>query len=320
MKAIRIHEFGDPEVMKLEEVPDLAPGAGQVVVRAHAVGVNPVETYIRSGAYARLPELPYTPGADAAGVIEAVGGGVTRVGVGDRVYVAGSLSGSYAALVLCEEKQVHRLPDNVSYAQGAAVNIPYATAYRALHHRGGAQPGETLLVHGASGAVGTASVQIGVAHGMTVIGTAGTERGAELVREQGAQHVLNHHEEGYLARLMEITEGQGVDVILEMLSNVNLAKDLTVLAQGGRVVVIGCRGTVEINPRDAMARDADIRGMVLMNGSEPEIASIHAALGAGLANGTLRPVVGREMPLGDAPQAHTAVLEPGAYGKIVLLP
>ena len=320
MKAIRIHEFGDPEVMKLEEVPDPTPGAGQVVVRAHAVGVNPVETYIRSGAYARLPELPYTPGADAAGVIEAVGGGVTRVGVGDRVYVAGSLSGSYAALVLCEEKQVHRLPDNVSYAQGAAVNIPYATAYRALHHRGGAQPGETLLVHGASGAVGTASVQIGVAHGMTVIGTAGTERGAELVREQGAQHVLNHHEEGYLARLMEITADQGVDVILEMLSNVNLAKDLTVLAQGGRVVVIGCRGTVEINPRDAMARDADIRGMVLMNGSEPEIASIHAALGAGLANGTLRPVVGREMPLGDAPQAHTAVLEPGAYGKIVLLP
>ena len=320
MKAIRIHEFGDPEVMKLEEVPDPRPGAGQVVVRAHAVGVNPVETYIRSGAYARLPELPYTPGADAAGVIEAVGGGVTRVGVGDRVYVAGSLSGSYAALILCEEKQVHRLPDNVSYAQGAAVNIPYATAYRALHHRGGAQPGETLLVHGASGAVGTASVQIGVAHGMTVIGTAGTERGAELVREQGAQHVLNHHEEGYLARLMEITEDQGVDVILEMLSNVNLAKDLTVLAQGGRVVVIGCRGTVEINPRDAMARDADIRGMVLMNGAEKEIASIHAALGAGLANGTLRPVVGREMPLGDAPQAHTAVLEPGAYGKIVLLP
>ena len=320
MKAIRVHEFGEPEVMRLESTPDPTPGPGQVVVRAAAVGVNPVDTYIRSGAYAHKPALPYTPGADAAGRIAALGPDVEGLAEGDRVYVAGSLSGAYAELILCERHQVHPLPENVDFPQGAAVNIPYATAYRALHIRGGARPGETLLVHGASGAVGTAGVQLGVAHGMRVIGTAGTERGAALVREQGAALVLDHHEEGYLDQRMEFTQGRGVNVILEMLSNVNLDHDLTVLAPGGRVVVIGCRGTIEINPRAAMARDADIRGMVLMNGSAEEIAGIHCALVAGLRNGSLRPIVGRELPLAEAPQAHRAVLEPGAYGKIVLIP
>jgi len=320
MKAIRVHEFGGPEVLRLEEVADLTPGPGQVAVRIHAAGVNPVETYIRSGAYARLPELPFTPGNDGAGVVAAVGAGVDSLRVGDRVYTAGSVSGTYAELAICAAESVHPLPANVSFTQGAAVNIPYATAYRGLHQRGQARPGETLLVHGASGGVGTAAVQLGVAHGMTVIGTAGSERGAALVREQGAALVLDHHDAGYLDALKRFTAGRGVDVILEMLSNVNLARDLQALAMGGRVVVIGSRGTIEINPRDTMARDADIRGMVLPNASPADLASIHAALGAGLANGTLRPVVGQELPLAGAPRAHEAVMAPGAYGKIVLVP
>ncbi|MCS6860292.1 MAG: NADPH:quinone reductase [Abditibacteriales bacterium] len=320
MKAIRVHEFGAPEVMKLEEVPDLQPGAGQVLVRVRAVGVNPVETYIRSGWYPRKPALPYTPGNDCAGVIEAVGEGVTRWQVGDRVYTSWCLTGAYAEQTLCHESQVHRLPDNVTFAQGAAVGVPYATAWRGLFQRGRAVPGETVLVHGASGGVGIAAVQIARAAGLVVIGTGGTERGRELVKREGAHHVLDHHAPDYLEQLMALTDGRGVDVILEMLSNVNLAKDLTVLAPRGRVVVIGCRGTVEINPRDAMSRDADILGMSLFNGTPAELAAVHAALVAGLENGTLRPVVGQEMPLADAPRAHVAVMTPGAYGKIVLIP
>jgi NADPH2:quinone reductase len=320
MQAIRVHEFGAPEVMKLEEIPDLQPGAGQVVVWVKAVGVNPVETYIRSGAYARKPVLPYTPGNDCAGVIAAVGEGVTRVKVGDRVYTEWCLSGAYAAQTLCNESQVHRLPDNATFQQGAAVNVPYATAWRGLFQRGRAVPGETVLVHGASGGVGIAAVQIARAAGMTVIGTGGTDKGRELVLKEGAHHVLDHRAPGYLEQLMSLTNGRGVDVILEMLSNVNLAKDLTLLAPRGRVVVIGCRGTIEINPRDAMARDADILGMSLFNGTPAELAAVHAALVAGLENGTLRPVVGQEMPLADAPRAHVAVMEAGAYGKIVLIP
>lgn len=320
MKAIRVHEFGGPEVLKLEDVPDLKPGAGQVVVRIYAAGVNPVETYIRTGTYASKPNLPYTPGNDAAGVLAAIGEGV-KLKAGERVYVSGSLSGTYAEQALCSEAHVHRLPDNVSFEQGAAMGVPYGTAFRGLFQRGEARAAETLLIHGASGGVGTAAVQLARAAGIRVIGTAGSERGMELVQGEGAQQVLNHSSDGYLDELMKLTEGRGVDLVLEMLANKNLGKDLTVLAKHGRVVVIGSRGPVEINPRDAMGRDADIRGTTLMNTTEQEYKEMHAALVAGLENGTLRPVIGQRIPLAEASRAHTEVMKPsGAHGKIVLLP
>jgi NADPH2:quinone reductase len=320
MKGIRVHEFGDPDVLKLEDVPELEAGAKQVVVRVRAAGVNPVETYIRQGTYAIKPALPYTPGSDAAGTAESVGTGVEGLAVGDRVYLAGTLSGAYAEQALCEAWQVHRLPPSVTFAQGAAINVPYATAYRALFQIAGARAAETVFIHGATGGVGVAAVQLARAAGMTVIGTGGTERGREMVAVQGAHHVLDHRAPGYPDELMRLTGGRGADLILEMLANVNLAKDLTVLAHKGRIVVIGNRGTIEINPREIMRRDAAVLGMVLFNASPQELASIHAALAAGLENGTLRPVVGKELPLANAPQAHRAVMEPGAFGKIVLVP
>jgi NADPH2:quinone reductase len=321
MKAIRVHEFGGPEVMKLENIPELQPGPGQVVVRIHAAGVNPVESYVRTGTYAMKPTLPYTPGTDGGGVVMAIGSGVKRVKAGDRVYITLPNSGTYSEQVLCGEAEVHRLPDPVSFEQGAAMGVPYGTAYRGLFQRAEAQPAETVLVHGASGGVGSAAVQLARAAGMTVIGTAGSERGLELVKKEGAHHVLNHASDGYLDELMTLTEGRGVDVILEMLANKNLAKDLTVLAKKGRVVVIGSRGTIEINPRDTMARDADIRGMTLPNISEQEYKVMHAALVAGLESGTLRPVIGQRIPLAEAPRAHVEIMKPsGAHGKIVLVP
>jgi len=320
MKAIRVHENGAPDVLQLEEVPDLHPDPGQVVVRVHAAGVNPVDVYIRSGIYPLKPPLPYTPGMDAAGVVEEIGERVSKVKVGDRVYVAGTLSGAYAEQALADESQVHRLPDSITFAQGAGVNVPYATAYRALFYRAYALPGETVLVHGASGGVGIAAVQIARAHGLTVIGTGGTDEGRRLVGEQGAHHVFDHHSPDYLKEIMALTGGRGVDLVLEMIANINLANDLGVLAQKGRVVVIGSRGPVEIDPRATMGRDSSIFGMSLMNATPEELSSIHAALVAGLENGTLKPVVGQEIPLQDAARAHRAVMEPGAYGKIVLVP
>src|ERR1700741_4349844 len=186
MKAIRVSEYGGPNVLKLEDIPTPQPGPGQVLVRNHAVGVNPVDTYLRSNTDNRGPKLPYTPGGDAAGVIEAVGAGVSRVKPGDRVYVGGSVSGAYAEMSLCNEGQVHPLPGQVTFSQGAAMNVPYATAYHALFHRAHGDAGESVLVHGASGGVGIAAVQLARARGMTVIGTAGTERGMRIVAEQGA--------------------------------------------------------------------------------------------------------------------------------------
>ena len=319
MKAIRVSEYGGPSVLKLEEIPDPQPGQGQVVVRNHAVGINPVDTYLRSNTDNRGPKLPYTPGSDAAGVIEAVGAGVAGFKAGDRVYVGGSLSGAYAEKSLCSETQVHPLPGPVSFGQGAAVNVPYATAYHALIHRGHGAEGETLLVHGASGGVGIAAVQIARARGMTVIGTAGTARGRQLVLEQGAQHVLDHTAPGYLKEVTDLTGGKGPDVILEMLANVNLQNDLGVIAMRGRIVVIGNRGNTEINARLAMNKDAAILGMALFHASPAQLTGIHAALVEGLRNGTLKPVVGQEIPLAQASRAHEAVMEAGHYGKIVLV-
>ena len=292
MKAIQVVQFGGPEVLRLEEVPDPSPDSGQVLVRIKAIGVNPVDTYIRSGAYARKPQLPYTPGTDAAGVVERVGANVKRVKAGDRVYTNGVLTGASAELAVCEESRVHPLPSNVSFAQGAALGVPYGTAYRSLFQRARILAGETVLVHGASGGVGTACVQFARAAGLTVLGTAGSDKGRALVSEQGAHHVFDHSSQDYVEKIMASTEGRGVDVIMEMLANVNLAKDLTMLAQGGRVVVIGNRGTIEINPRETMARDASILGMLLFLATDRELAGIHAAIVAGLENGTLRPVVG----------------------------
>ena len=320
MKAIRVSEYGGPSVLKLEEVPAPQPGPNQVLVRSHAVGVNPVDTYLRANVDNRGPKLPYTPGGDAAGVVEAVGSGVTSVKAGDRVYVGGTLTGSYAELSLCDQVQVHPLPANVSFAQGAAVNIPYATAYHALFNRAHGEAGETVLVHGASGGVGIAAVQIARARGLTVIGTAGTERGRRLVLAEGAHHALDHGARDYPEELMRLTGGRGVDVVLEMLANVNLQKDLGIVAMRGRIVVIGNRGPVEINARLAMNKDAAILGMTLFNATPAQLAGIHAALVEGLRNGTLRPVIGREFPLVEAPRAHEAVMEAGHSGKVVLLP
>jgi NADPH2:quinone reductase len=196
MKAIRIHEFGDPKVMKIEEIPDPQPGAGQIAVRIYAAGVNPVDTYIRSGLYPLKPELPFTPGMDAAGIVDAVGDGVKKFSPGKRVYVAGTISGSYAEKAICTESQVHPLPQKLSFSQGAAVGVPYGAAYRALFQRACAKPGEVVLVHGASGGVGIAAVQLARAAGMQVIGTAGSAKGRLLLIEQEVNHVFDHHGTG----------------------------------------------------------------------------------------------------------------------------
>ncbi|HTZ75596.1 MAG TPA: NADPH:quinone reductase [Candidatus Aquilonibacter sp.] len=320
MKAIRVREFGGPEVLRIEDVPELKPGPSEVVVRIHAAGVNPVETYIRAGVYARKPSLPYTPGTDGAGTVEATGKNATRFVPGARVYVAGSLSGTYAEQALCDESSVFPLPQHVSFAQGAALGVPYATAYRALFQRAAARPGETVLIHGASGGVGIAATQLARAAGLRVIGTAGSDRGRTLIKAEGAHEALDHKTPDHFDKALSLTGGRGYDVILETLANVNLARDLTILAHGGRVVVVGSRGNIEINPRDVMMRDAAILGMSLWNVSGPDLFSIHSALAAGLENKTLRPIVSEEIPLADASRAHTAIMSKPATGKVVLVP
>ncbi|XP_028667039.1 quinone oxidoreductase [Erpetoichthys calabaricus] len=321
MRAIRVSEFGGPSVLKLQShIPIRDPAANEVLVRVYACGVNPVETYIRSGTYARKPALPYTPGTDVAGVIEAVGDHVKIFKSGDRVFTTGTITGGYADYTVASQESVHPLPDNLSYKQGCAIGIPYFTAYRGLVHKAHTKAGERVLIHGASGGVGVAACQIARVLGMKVFGTAGTQEGMDLAVKNGAHKVFNHSENGYTEKIKEATSGEGVDVIIEMLSNKNLNADLQLLRQGGRVIIVGCRGPVEINPRDTMAKESSIIGVSLFNATNNDRAECAAFLFTGMEAGWLTPVTGPEYPLEKAAQAHEDIINtPGATGKMVLI-
>lgn len=318
MKAIIVREFGSPEVLRLEEVRDPTPGPDEVLVRVRAAGVNPVDTYRRSGNYGSLPELPYTPGSDAAGEVVRVGSRVKAWQEGDRVYTDHRARGAYAELIRCHEERVHALPEGISFAAGAALGVPYATAFRALFYRGGGRTGERVLIHGATGGVGLAAVQLARSMRMQVVATGGSEQGRALAREQGADEVLDHSAPDHSERLEAVAGEEGFDVILEMLANENLPLDLRVVAKQGRIVVIGSRGPVEIDPRGTMANDADIRGMLLFNTPPPALAAIHAGLRAGLTRGDLNPVIAAEYPLAEAAAAHEQVMQAPHTGKVVL--
>ncbi len=231
MKAIRVHSFGGPEVLQLETIDDPVPGPGEVLIEIRAAGVNPADTYTRNGTYAILPGLPYIPGGDGGGVISAIGPDVTEHKVGDRVFVGTALSfdltGCYAEKVKRKASEVLALPTSVTFAQAVVFGVSYPTAHYALFERGRAQPGETVFIHGASGSVGTSAIQLAKRAGLTVIGSAGTSKGQELVRSEGADHAVNHTEEGYINDVRRFTGGKGPELILEMLANVNLAADMT---------------------------------------------------------------------------------------------
>ncbi len=321
MKAISVERFGEPEVLVLKEVADPRPAEGQVLIRIKAAGVNPVETYQRAGThgYSNRP-LPFTPGADGAGVVEAVGAGVSAARPGDRVYTTGSLTGTYAELCLCAAAQVHPLPARLSFEQGACLWINYGTAYRALFLRGAARPGDTVLVHGATGGVGIAAVQWARLRGLRVIGTYGSETGARLLASQGVELRFDHKAPDHLQQVLDATGGKGVDVIVENAAHLNLSGDPAALARGGRIVIVGSRGDVQITPRLLMGREADVRGLMLGMSSEAELAEIHAATAGAIEAGAIQPVIQESIPLRDAPRAHRAVIEAPSHGKIVLVP
>jgi NADPH2:quinone reductase len=319
MKAIRVEQFGGPEELKLVEVADLSPGPGEVVVKIEAAGVNPVDTYVRSGLYNQT-SLPYTPGKDGAGVVVKTGTGVPAELMHQRVYLSDGGSGTYAEQVRVPFYHLHPLPDHLSFQQGAAVFVAYTTAYQALFLRGRAYAGETVLIHGASGGVGLAAVQWARSYGLRVLGTAGSEEGARLVLHNGAHYVFSHKDPEYRKQIKEFTAPDGLSLIVEMLANVNLQHDLELVGQRGRVVVVGNRGNLDFNPRAAMAKEADVLGMSLLNLTGEEVARIQFATQAGLQSRFLIPRVSREFPLAEAAEAHKAVLESSTLGKFVLVP
>ena len=324
MRAIQMNEFGDPQVMRFVDVPVPEPAVREVRVKLHAAGVNPAEAYIRTGTYAFFkPDLPYTPGFDGAGTVDCVGPGVTHVKAGDRVFVASLLAkrrtGTYAEYVVCDADSARKLPDNFSYAQGAAIGVPGHAAYRALFQRGDLRPSESVLIHGASGGVGTLAVQMARAHGAFVIGTCGNDESIAYLKQVGVHEALNHSDPGHYAKILNLTGNAGVNVIMESLANVNLEHDAEIIAKYGRIVVVGNRGSVQFTPRLLMMKEASVLGMALWNSPAVEYSSAIAALSAMLESGVLRPSIGREYPLEQAVQSHIDVLEKASSkGKIIL--
>ena len=321
MRAIQMSEFGDPQVMRFVDIPVPEPVVHEVRVKLYAAGVNPAETYIRTGTYAFFkPDLPYTPGFDGAGTVDCVGPDVTHVKVGDRVFVASLLAkrctGTYAEYVVCDANSVHKLPDNLSYAQGAAIGVPGHTAYRALFQRGDLLPGESVLIHGASGGVGTLAVQMARAQGAFVIGTGGD---IAYLKQIGVHEALNHHDPDHYAKILKLTGNAGVNLIIEFLANVNLEHDAEIIAKYGRIVIVGNRGSIQFTPRLLMMKESSVLGMALWNSPPTEYSSALAALSAMLESGVLRPVMGREYPLEQAVQSHIDILEKGSTkGKMIL--
>jgi len=323
MKASVVRKFGDPSVLTLETVEIPKPQPSEVLVKILSVGVNPVETYKRSGIYNPSPVLPWIPGTDAAGVVEGVGEKVTGVPIGSRVWLSSVSSGAYAQYATAPVEDVHPLPDFMTFEQGT-LWIAYATAYLALVHIGEVKPGQTVLVHGASGGVGLASVQLARSFGgLTILGTAGTEKGLAVVKENGADVVFNHKEADYADKILEYTKGKGVDIILEMTANLTLLKSMSIIGKNGKICVIGNRGTIDgFNARLIMQKRASIRGVMLFAITPEEKVETVRALNEKLQSKLINPIVNKSYPLSLASKAHEEIINPpvGASGKLVLSP
>lgn len=325
MRAIQVNKFGGPQVLQECHVPIPKVTSGKVLVRVKAAGVNPVDTYIREGTYPMSFQLPYTPGKDGAGLVEEVGQGDTPLKKGDRVFFCNNdgsnVHGSYAQYSLLNATDVWPLPEKISFQQGACLGVPYLTAYRALVLKAKVTADKFVLVHGASGAVGTAAVQIAKHFKAKVAGTAGTPAGMDVVKQAGADLVVCHRDKDYLKSIMKWTNDRGVDIILEMLANVNLPEDFNTIGQNGLILVIGSRGEVKVNPRCLMGKESAVMGIALMTATPEEWQAMAENVARGAEEGWIEPVMDRVYPLGGAKAAHHDLINSkGAKGNVTLDP
>ncbi len=324
MKAVRIHEYGGPEVLVYEDVPTPKPGPSQILVKVAAATVNPIDVAVRENRFPTPKDPPKTLGSDGAGVVESVGSEITSVRPGDRVSFSGlgiGSEGSYAEYALIAETQVVAIPDGLSFADAAALGMVFPAAYYGLVTRGALKQGETVLVQGASGGVGSASVQLAKALGARVLATASGPGAAELVKGLGAEAVIDFRTEDVAARVLELTGDRGVDLVHELVISANLATDIELVAKGGRIVGTGQGPGAEaaIPIGAAIGKDVSILFMNLGNAGRAGVAAIAREIAGMAAAGKVKPVIGTELPLAAARHAHE-LLEGDHLGKIVLTP
>ncbi len=324
LKALQITEYGGPEVLKYVNVEEPTPKAGEVKVKLFATGLNPSESYTISGNYAyNIPELPYVPGYDGAGIIEEIGENVTKLKVGDRVFMsvfsAKRSTGTYAEKIVVDASRVFPLPENISFEEGAGLGIPAFTAYKAIHQVAKVKAGEIVLIHGGSGAVGSLAIQMAKAIGAVVIGTSSTQSGQELILRLGADFTLNHINEDTIEEIIHLTDGNGPDVIIEMLANHNLETDSKMIAKYGRIVVVGSRGTIDFTPRNLMTNEASVTGMTFTYPEEIELKEMVHGLNTLLNDGTLKPIIGNRHSLDEPIEAYHSLMKSSGNGRTIFV-
>ncbi|MFC1491016.1 zinc-binding alcohol dehydrogenase family protein [Nitrospinota bacterium] len=342
MKAVRVHEFGLDHPMKLDEVEDPRAEAGEILIKVGAAGVNPHEIVIRAGKshLGKLMTLPYIPGSEAAGEVVEVGPGVEGFEKGQRVcgrcvgssYADEYIGGSYAEYVRLFSRWSLPLPDHYSYAEGAGITVHFLTAWNALVIKGKAAPGEIVLVQAGAGGVGSAAVQLANSMGCRVLATVSSKEKADFCRNLGADETINYRTEDVAARCLDLTDGRGVDLILELVAESNLGKDVEAVAVNGRIVVVGTgwmeslagpgefpTPVLSFRAQPAMRRDAHIICISGLN-LAPEMPELVRRLTPLLEEGAFKVPVGREVPLGDANVAHELLLSGEVLGKVVLTP
>lgn len=322
MKAILFDQLGGPEVLKLGDAakPEVRPG--WVLIKNHAIGINFADTLFRQGQYLMKPKLPDTPGLEAAGVIEAVGPGVEHLKPGMRVAAIGAKT--YAEYSLVSASQTMPLPDFVSFAEGAAFPIQVLTAYHMLHTAHQTTPGQTVLVHSAAGGVGIVAVQIAKAAGARVIGTVSSDSKIGLVKEYGADAVINYAAQDFAEEALKLTDGKGVDLILDAVGKPTLEKGLRCLVPFGHLMLYGRAGGPPdpLNLLTLFQKSLKVSGFVLytvsaMPGKHREgIENSFQLIGAG----KLKLLIGKSFPLAEAAEAHRYMESRQSTGKLVLIP
>lgn len=324
MKAVRMHDYGGPDVLVYEEVDKPAPGPKQVLVRVRAATVNRVDVAVRENRFPTPRKPPKIIGSDGAGTVEEVGADVTTVTVGEDVFFQGlgvGSEGSYAEYVLLAEEQAVPKPATLSFVEAAAMGLVFPTAYHGLVDKAHVAAGETVLVQGGSGGVGSAAVQLAKAFGARVLTTVSNQAGADLVRELGADVAIDRTQGDVADRVRELTDGRGVDVIVELATSQNLGLDVTMLTKDGRIACIGQGGGPEatVPVGAAIGRSAAILFLSLNNAGRAGVARIMKEIAHLVEQGRIAPVIGEELPLAEARRAHELLARPH-LGKIVLVP
>ncbi len=324
MKAVRVTRFGLDHPMVVEDVGEPTPGPGEMLVRIAAAGVNPLEIAIRSGNHprAKAMTLPYTCGTDVAGEVEAVGEGVEAFAPGDRVWGRAS-TGAYAEKGLLPAGSTGKLPDSMSFSDGAALPIPLLTAWNAVVVKGEAAPGDCVLVQGGAGGVGYLAIQLACTIGCRVFTTVSSREKADFCLAVGAEAAINYKEDDVSERVMALTSGRGADIVVETVGCDNLPADLRLNAINGRIVIVGT-GTgkgpdVTIALPAAMGRDARI--LALSSGNlSPLVPGILRRLNPLLESGAIKPHIGQELPMEKANESHELLLSGKFFGKVNLVP